>query len=251
MDGDMIRGHAKEFQLDCGVSSQQKPEESSDYASSALDLDTDDTERLNICQGAKRWSPRRNTTFARQMCAATGLARLDRVQIFRYVAQHVAPIQGFEEAKRKCRKLWGSKVALAVHVRRTDKVLHEDKAYKVTDYVDTAIRKGWKFDVVHIVTDDPTGVGQEMHCQEFSMAESAKRFDCTTLKRGKESLKRLENGGNATASFLGLVEDVACLAEADFLVGSRRSNIPWLAQTLRNKAPETAIGLGDEALAMP
>lgn len=255
LDGDLIRSHSQEFNIDCGVRGHvatsvlgAKTEALEPKETSVFDLAGFDTG--SICRGSHRWTPRSNTTFARQMCADAGLPTLDRLQIFRYVARNVVPLQGFEEAKRKCRALWSSKVVLAVHVRRTDKVIHEDQGYKVTEYVDAAVKNGWKFDLVHVVTDDPTAVGQEMHCNVLSMAENGKRFECTTLKRSREDLQKVE-GGHSFAGFQGLLEDVACLAEADFLVGSTHSNIPWLAQTLRNKAADTASGLSGEALRMP
>merc|ERR1719262_2093072 len=119
---------------------------------------------------------------------------------------------GFAEAKQKCRALWGSQVALAIHVRRGDKVGHEDRAYGVKEYIQAANKNGWKFDVVHIVTDDPTAVGKEMQCDKFSMLqEDEVQVKCTQLKKGKDDLKKLEAGGG----YYSLLNDIACLAEAD------------------------------------
>jgi len=224
LDGDMIRGHNQQLQIEC------KP------VKSAADKPVG-------------WTPSSNSDFARKMCADTHLPRMDVVQIFRYVAQRVVPIEGFEAAKRKCRALWGRQVALAIHIRRTDKVFHEDKAHPVEEYVNAAQKSGWNFDILHIVTDDPKGVETEWRCDDFSMLQGmqGKRVKCTQLKHTSEELTVVQKGG----SFAGLLDDLACLAEADYMVGSGKSNMPWLVQTLRSRAPGTAIGLQGEELAMP
>jgi len=180
LDGDMVRGHADQFQIECTPGGLSKK--------TVL---------------ANRWKPRSNTAFARKMCADTGLHQMDVVQIFRYVAQRVVPLDSFDEAKRKCRSLWNGKVALAIHVRRTDKVAHEDRAYTVQEYVQAAQKNGWKFDIVHIVTDDPTGVGKEMKCDEVSLLQGDLDVKCTQLKHTKDDLKTVQTGG----AFKGLLED--------------------------------------------
>merc|ERR1712232_1016297 len=114
-----------------------------------------------------------------------------------------------------------------IHVRRGDKLEHEDKLYLVTEYLDAARKKGWDFEIVLIMTDDPDAVTQEADKLELDYF----------LIEGK----RLPGHGdghhhNYFDSNAFLLEEVACVAVADYFVGQIKSNIAWLVQQHRTQA---------------
>jgi len=214
-DGDVVRWFTRDLHFPCG----------SDHV---------EGEQSSLLTPLSTWA------FAKEICEATGLDMISHLDMVRFASQKVAPIAGFSEARTWCRAAWGKKKVLAIHVRRGDKVEHEDALHEVSAYVAAATAKGWPFDLIFIATDDPEAVRREAEALSQRGA-----FDFVTYDHGNDTSWKQRNLGSSTAT---LIQETACMAEADYFVGSTRSNIAWLVQTLRTASPDTAIDLSQGPL---
>lgn len=188
-------------------------------------------------------APPAASTAITEACDATGVAQMSRLHVYRYIAQHYAPFSGeaqnaMEAARDKCRS-WlehgaGGKL-LAIHVRRTDKVIHEDRAYGVEEYLKAARGWNWDFGGVFVATDDPVAVDAEMKKQDVSyymLKDRPEGWD----QRG------------STVSTLQFLAEVSCLADADYFVGTAGSNVARMVQVLRSRDEGTAINIDGKPL---
>lgn len=168
-----------------------------------------------------------------------GLSKWTFEDIYRHVAQKVVPFNheveaATQSAKNLCKQQSQMRKTLGIHVRRTDKVAHEDKLYHVKQYIDAAKNKNWDFDFVIIITDDPAAVRKE--ADELKLNYFIAEGERKRPNDGEDALIQFQG----EAQFLG---EVGCMADTDYFVGSEASNVARMVQVLRTQPHETAIDL--------
>merc|ERR1712217_840391 len=134
------------------------------------------------------------------------------------------------EATTKCREAADGKPILALHIRRTDKLNHEDRKYTIEEYLHAAALNHWSYGLVFIATDAPVDVKQEAEASGinyFMLPHRAKGWD-------------IRNAFSGNQQFLS---EVACLIDADFFVDSVKSNVAFLVQAWRKQDATTAVGM--------
>lgn len=198
-----------------------------------------------VSSSTSSWRPPVDSAFVQRVCHETGLERLGQLDFARYITQRVQPTTGIAAARAECRAQWRGHKVLAVHIRRTDKLVIEDVLHPMADYVAAARNKGWAFDLVFIATDDAIAVRAEA---EELKAKEGLEYSMLDRAVGEVITQEVRSTTDGTTE---LLREVACLVEAEHFIGSRKSNIPWLVQTLRSHAPESACGLEGESLSMP
>lgn len=239
-DGDVVRWHMNQLEVDC-------PEESEDEAADAARCENRSGPSSDAAGSFWSYKPCRYTPVVRRLCEKTGQRTLSRLDLARYVTQEVVPFNGFHGMKHKCRESWNGKKTLAIHVRRTDKLNHEDKLYPVEQYISAAKKKGWTFDLVAIATDDQAAVREETEQLRKNPTADTQGLEYIMFDHKVNPAYYARYAAESNTQF---IEELACLAEADFFVDSTKSNGGWLTQTLRSKSPETAIGMDGGELHM-
>ena len=112
-------------------------------------------------------------------------------------------------------------------------------AYSLNEYLGAARKQGWMFHVVFIATDDPDAV-----LAKAAHLKQQEGLDYVTFPRENDEWENRHSHQGTRA----LLDEIACLAEADYFIGSAKSNIPWLVQTIRTQPVDTALDVSGGAL---
>jgi len=204
----------------------------------------DDSDMLYRCnaegstqhQSLLQNSLRPHDDLIKEVCAAAGRPTVSIVDFVKYVAQKVTPFHGetkqdIDAAKQFCKESWDGKTTLGIHVRRGDKLNHEDRLYHVSEYLVAAKKNGWDFAKVLIMTDDPSAVAKEAEELKLDYFLTAGR-----RSEGHGNPANVQRSRSFYESNALLLREVACISTADYFVGQVNSNIAWLVQQERDIA---------------
>lgn len=183
--------------------------------------------------------PSESLTALGEVCKSPGFSSMTWIDMVRHVAQKEVPFRddvkaAMRSAASECKKASQGKKTLAIHVRRTDKINHEDRLYYVEEYIEAAKKQNWDFDVVSIMTDDPVAVKGEMDKLQMEY------FLAGDVMTGRK-IENNERPRNHHEDHVFMLQELACMTAADYFVASRKSNLPWVVQVHRTQSPSTAI----------